>query len=168
MHPSAGQQGRVDLKRGVLGGCANEGHNATLHMGQKGVLLRLVKAMHLIDEQRRALSEPARRFGAAHRLAHILDAGEHCAQGNPSETGVISQQAGQGGFAGTGRSPKDHGVHPPVGGQARQRSALPHQVRLARKIRQCPRTQPIRQRPPVICLKPFVAHVLKRLLERQF
>ena len=62
MHPSAGKQGRIDFKRGVFGGCANEGDHAALHMGQKGVLLRLVEAMHLINEQRRALPEPTRRL----------------------------------------------------------------------------------------------------------
>src|SRR5215471_7890253 len=46
-----GKQGRVDLKRGVLGSGANQHYVAALHVGQECVLLRLVEAMDLVNEE---------------------------------------------------------------------------------------------------------------------
>ena len=41
----------IDLERRILGGRADEGQRAVLDIRQKGVLLRLVEAMHLIEKQ---------------------------------------------------------------------------------------------------------------------
>src|SRR5215470_6894057 len=46
-----GKQCRVDLERGVLRGGADQHHVATLHIGQEGVLLSLVEAMDLVNEE---------------------------------------------------------------------------------------------------------------------
>ena len=70
------QQRVVDFERRVLGGGADEDQRAVLDVGQKGVLLRLVEAMHLIEKQHRV----ARAAQAARLLDHradILDAGQH-------------------------------------------------------------------------------------------
>jgi hypothetical protein len=54
MHRGARQQRRVDLERRVLGGGADEGEQARFDMRQEGVLLGLVEAVHLVDEDQRA------------------------------------------------------------------------------------------------------------------
>ena len=50
MHRGARQQRRVDLERRVLGGRADEGEEPRLDVRQERVLLALVEAMHLVDE----------------------------------------------------------------------------------------------------------------------
>jgi hypothetical protein len=48
---------------------------------QKGILLRLVEAMHFIDEQDRVPPRlRQRRLGPRDRVANILDARKHCGQ----------------------------------------------------------------------------------------
>ena len=51
IHPKARQQRIVHLKRGVLGGRADKANGAVLDVRQKGILLALIKAMHLIHEK---------------------------------------------------------------------------------------------------------------------
>ena len=78
MHRRARQQRRVDLERRVLGGRADEGEEARLDVRQEGVLLRLVEAVHLVDEEHRARGPAAcARLRALDRLADVLDAAEH-------------------------------------------------------------------------------------------
>jgi hypothetical protein len=50
IHRRTRQQGRVDFERRVLGGGADEGEQAAFDMRQKGVLLALVEAVHLVDK----------------------------------------------------------------------------------------------------------------------
>src|SRR3546814_20329120 len=52
----ARQQRRVHLEEGVLGGRADEGDEAALDDGEQGVMLRLAEAVHLVEEQDRALA----------------------------------------------------------------------------------------------------------------
>ena len=44
------EQGRIDLKRWILGGRTNQRNQAGLDMGQQGILLGGIEAMHLVDE----------------------------------------------------------------------------------------------------------------------
>jgi hypothetical protein len=78
MHRGPRQQRRIDLERRVLGGRADEGEQARLDMRQEGVLLGLVEAVHLVDEDHRARG-PRRRFalGLLDGLADVLHAGQH-------------------------------------------------------------------------------------------
>ena len=55
------EQRRVHLERGVLGGRADQDDVAGFDAGKKGILLRLVEAMDLVDEDDRP---PARRAAA--------------------------------------------------------------------------------------------------------
>ena len=68
VHRGARQQRRVDLERRVLGGRADEGEQARLDVRQEGVLLRLVEAVHLVDEHDRARG-PARCAACARSTA---------------------------------------------------------------------------------------------------
>src|SRR5437899_730881 len=46
----AGQERAIYLEAGILSGCPNEGYNSSLDVWQNGILLRLIKAVNLIDE----------------------------------------------------------------------------------------------------------------------
>src|SRR4030042_5652909 len=54
--PRTGQQRRIDLKRGVLGGRSDQDDGSILHVGQKDVLLGLVEAVDLVDKEDRLLA----------------------------------------------------------------------------------------------------------------
>ena len=73
---AAGEQRGDDLERRVLGGGADQADGAALDVGQKGVLLRLVEAMDLVDEEDGARAELRGLFGIDHDLLDLLDAGE--------------------------------------------------------------------------------------------
>ena len=55
-HARARQQRGVELERRIFGGGADQHHGAVFHHRQKRILLRAVEAMHLVDEQQRALA----------------------------------------------------------------------------------------------------------------
>ncbi|MEI2776444.1 MAG: hypothetical protein V9G19_10830 [Tetrasphaera sp.] len=75
---AAADERLVDLEVGVLGGGADKDDRAVLHPGQQRVLLRLVKAMYLVDKEDGALAVEAGAFlRLGHGLANLLDAGEH-------------------------------------------------------------------------------------------
>ena len=57
--PGAGEERAVHLEAGVLGGGAEQGDHAALDVGQHRVLLRLVEAVDLVDEQDGALADAA-------------------------------------------------------------------------------------------------------------
>ena len=66
VHARARQQRADDLERRILGGRADERQRAVLDVRQEGVLLRLVEAMHLVEEQHGRLAALARAtFGPA-------------------------------------------------------------------------------------------------------
>ncbi len=124
-------------------------------MRQEGVLLALVEAVHLVDEddgaapgragcvlQRRAL----RDLGLLHRLPDVLHATEHRADGDELGVERTGHQAGDGGLAGAGRSPQDAAVRlTRLEGDA-QRHALTEQLLLADHLAQRLRAQALGQR----------------------
>ncbi len=72
------EERRVDGKRGVFRGRANQGEQAAFHMGQKGVLLAFVEAVDLIDkEDGGALLRIPQCLGLFHNLPDFLDPGKH-------------------------------------------------------------------------------------------
>ena len=150
MHSGPGKQRRVHLEGRIFGGGTDEGDGALLHMRQEGILLRLVEAMHLIHEQHRALPQPLRGLSGLHRLAHIAHAAQDGAQGNPAPAGPLRQQLGQGGLAGTGRPPKDHGVNAALGDQPAQRRIVAQQMRLPGEVGDGRRPQPVGQGPGLV------------------
>src|SRR5262249_54673150 len=78
----ARQERGVDLERGVLGGGADQHDCALLHVGQEGVLLRLVESVDLVDEQHgRPPAARALGFRVGRDLADLLPAGEHGGEG---------------------------------------------------------------------------------------
>ena len=63
--PAAREQRRVDLEVGVLGGGADEDDRAILDGRQQRVLLRLVEAVDLVQEEDRALTATSSARGSA-------------------------------------------------------------------------------------------------------
>jgi hypothetical protein len=59
-HPGPAQQRRVDLEARILGGGAEQGERPSLHVRQERVLLCLVEAVDLVEEEDRALAVEAR------------------------------------------------------------------------------------------------------------
>ena len=74
--PGPRQQGGVDLERGVLGRGPDEGDGPVLDGRQQGVLLGLVEAVDLVDEQDRPPAAAAGLAGLGDRLPQLLDARE--------------------------------------------------------------------------------------------
>jgi hypothetical protein len=83
---AAGEQRGVDFEGGVFGGGADEADAAALDVGQEGVLLGLVEAMDLVDEEDGARAVGGGLFGVDHDLLDLLDAGED--GGELDEAGV--------------------------------------------------------------------------------
>ena len=76
VHAAAREQRRVDLEVGVLGGRADQHHQPLLDRGQQRVLLRLVEAVDLVEEEDRALAaRVAPVLGPLEHLAHLGAAG---------------------------------------------------------------------------------------------
>ena len=77
-------------------------------MGQKGILLRFVEAMNLVDEDDGARAVLAGAVGIAHDLLDFLDAGEHGGKLDEVGLGDAGDDLGERGLAGPGRAPEDH------------------------------------------------------------
>ena len=80
-HLAARQERRVHGEARVLGGRPDDDDRPVLDVRQERVLLRLVEAMNLVDEDDRALAlerEPIARRGDD--LAQLADAAEHGAE----------------------------------------------------------------------------------------
>src|SRR6202142_559942 len=107
VHLGARQQRRDDFEGRILGGGADEGDVAALDIGQEGVLLRLVEAVDLVDEQQRAAPELAVALGLGHDGLDFLDAAEHGAEGDEIGPRDAGDEAGQRGLADAGRSPQN-------------------------------------------------------------
>jgi hypothetical protein len=80
-HLRPGEQRGVDLERRVFRGRTDEHDVAGLDARQEGILLRLVEAVNLVDEDDRpAPGRPSQALGLGHHLADFLDARHHGAE----------------------------------------------------------------------------------------
>ena len=106
---AAGEERGVDFEGGVLGGGADEADGAALDVGEEGVLLGLVEAMDLVDEEDGAGAEAGGLFGVDHDLLDLLDAGEDGGELDEGGLGERGDDLGEGGLADAGWAPEDHG-----------------------------------------------------------
>jgi len=147
VHRGAREQRTHHLERRVLGGGADEHEQTRFHVRQEGVLLRLVEAVHFIDEHHRGPPAGRQRgLRALHRLADVLDPAQHRRDGDEGQPEGIGHQSGQRGLADTRRPPQDHRVRPARPEGRPQRLAGTEQVPLADHLVQAPRTQALGQR----------------------
>ncbi len=126
------EQRGVDLEGRVLGGGADEDDVAGLDAGQERVLLGLVEAVNLVDEEDRP--PPAmlpRALGFRHHVPDLLDAGEHRGEGDEVRLGRLGDQPRQAGLARARRAPEDDRLEQvPLDGLA-QRPPRGEQILLA-------------------------------------
>ena len=146
VHRRARQQRRDDLERRVLGGRADEGEEARLDVRQEGVLLALVEAMDLVDEDDGRPARGARRLRPLDRLADVLDAAEHRRHGDELGVERVGHQARQRRLADPRRTPQDHRVQSPGFERHAQRLAGAEQVALADDLVERLRAQPFGER----------------------
>ena len=141
------QERSVDLEVGVLGGGADQGEHTLFDRGQQGVLLRLVEAVHLVEEQDRAL--PVLRQAAARELddvAHVLHTCRHRRARLEGPAGRARHQPGERGLARARRSPQDHRRQPVGLDEGAQRLSRAEESLLAHHLVERRRAQPGRER----------------------
>jgi len=141
------EQRRVHLERGVLGGRAGEGEQAAFHVRQKRVLLRLVEAVHLIDENDGALRREAvpRLLGQLDRLANVLHAAQHRADGDELRVERLRHEPRDRRLARARRPPEDARMRLPGFERQAQRLAWPEHLRLADHLGKLARAQALGQ-----------------------
>ena len=127
----ARQQGRIHLKRRVLGGGANQRHQARLGVGQERVLLRLVKAVDFVHKQNRVLALRQMGLRLFHGRAYVFDPREHRRQGDELAVKTLRSQARQRGFTHARRAPQNHGMRLARGKGELQRLARAQHIALA-------------------------------------
>ena len=146
MHATAREQGRVEFKRRILGGGADQNDDATLDVRQERVLLGLVEAVHFVDKQHRASTLGKGGFGLGQCGAHIRQSRQHRRDRLEFGIGIARQQQGQGGLAASRRAPQDHRMQLAAFDGTPQRLAFAKQATLADNLIQRLRTHALRQR----------------------
>ena len=132
VHLRPGEERRVDLEVRVLGRRADQGDDAFLDAGQQRVLLRLVEAVDLVEEEDRPLpvrSEPLAR--PREDAAHVGDTRRHGREILEGGAGRPGDDAGKGRLA-TPRRPH----HEHEGAAWQPAAEHPVQVRHPRRIAQ--------------------------------
>ena len=145
--PQARQERGVDLEVGVLGRGADEGHDAVLDVRQQGILLGLVEAMDLIDEEdagRATAVDPLPR--PCHGGAHLLDAARRGREDVEGRVHGLRQQPCQRRLARSRRTPEHHRDEAPALDHAAQGAALADERLLAHELGQAGGAHPGRQR----------------------
>ena len=131
----AREQGGVDLEVGVLRGCSDQGHKALLHGRQERVLLRLVEAVDLVEEEDRRL------VGGAPPLLGTLDDGADLRPPGV-DGGLLLEGGARGGgddpcqrrLAGPGRAVEDHRVRLARLDRRAKRGPVPEQMLLPHEL----------------------------------
>ena len=161
VHPAPRQQGRDHLEGRILGRRADQGHGAALDVGQERVLLSLVEAVDLVDEQDRALAaERQTVLGLGDQAADLLDSREHGGERREVGPGVRGEEGGKGRLPGARRAPQDHRVKVARLDGGAEQSPGPEQVRLANELVERLRPHPLGQRGR------FAPALARRLLEQ--
>ena len=147
VHLRARDEGGVDLVVRVLGGGPDQRHEPRLDAGEQRVLLRLVEAVDLVEEEDRAPARRAERLACPREnLAHVLDRRGHGRQ-------LLERRARRRGddprerrLAAAGRAVQDRGVHAILLDRVPQGRALAEHVLLPDELGQGRRSKPLGQR----------------------
>lgn len=108
-HAAPREERAVDLERGVLGRGPDEDDAPLLHEGQEGVLLRLVEAVDLVDEDDGPESGLAPFLALAHHVADLLYAARDRREVDEFGLRHPRDDPGKRGLPGPGRPPENHG-----------------------------------------------------------
>jgi hypothetical protein len=147
VQPRAREQRAVDVVVGILGGGPDQRDQARLDHRQQGVLLGLVEAVDLVQEEDRALAR--RPEPVAGPLDHGVDVGLSGVDRRELLEGGVGEprdQAGQGRLAGARRAVEDRGADAVLVDRPSQRLARPDQVQLAGDLVEGRRAQAVGQR----------------------
>ncbi len=91
---AAGEERRDDLEGRVLGGGPDQDDGAALHVGEEGVLLRLVEAVDLVDEEDGARAVQAQPLiGFPDDRADLLHPGEDGGEAHEVGAGALGRSA---------------------------------------------------------------------------
>ena len=145
---AAGEQGGDDLEGRVLRRRADQHDGAALDGAEQGVLLRLVEAVDLIDEEdrRRRTGEEGIAAGLVDHFAHLFHPGTDGAEGEELAVQGLGDDAGEGGLSDPGRAPEDEGRQGTGLDHAPQDAAFTDQVLLADILLQGSGPHPFRKR----------------------
>ena len=132
--PQPGEQWRVDLVVGILGRRPHQGDGALLDVGQECVLLCLVEAVQLVDEDDGLAAGVAQLASVGHQLPDVRDAARHRRDLPPRPAGSLREQAREGGLAAPRRTPQDHGRQVAGPDDPGQCTLAPNQVRLSDEL----------------------------------
>ena len=161
-----GEQRRVDLEERVLGRRADQRHQALLDGGQQRVLLGLVEAVDLVEEEDGPAPVAAPLLGA---LEHRPDLGAAGVDRRLLLEGAVGggrDDPGDRRLAGARRSVEDHRVRLAGLDRGAQRRALGEQVLLADEVVERARAHPDGERRPLagaarrrlVALEQLIAH----------
>jgi hypothetical protein len=143
----AGQQRADHFERRILGGRADEGQRAVFDVGQEGVLLCLVEAVHLVEEQDRAsTSLGAHGLRSIDGLTDILHTRHHGGELHEFGVGTPRDEPRERRLPRAGRSPENQRMQLSALERFTQRLAGPEYLLLADELVEGARTHAIRER----------------------
>ena len=169
VHLCPREQRRVHLVVRVLGRRADQRDKALLHGRQQRILLRLVEAMDLVEEQDRPLAARAQAFaGAAEHLADVLDGRRNGGELFERRPRRRRDDARERRLPGAGRPVEDRRADTVLCDREPERRSLAEHVRLADELVERSRPQPLRERRNRVCplrsrVREEVAHGLSML-----
>jgi hypothetical protein len=139
-------------------GCADEDEQPGLHVRQERVLLRLVEAVHLVDEHHGRLTAAlALGLCSLDRVADVLHTAEHRRDGDEFEPEGRRHQPRQRGLADARRPPQNHRVRSLRCEGHAQRLVRPEQMLLADHLVDRLRSQALGQRNLRRSSRPLIA-----------
>src|SRR5205823_2047885 len=144
---AAREQCRVDLEIWVLGGRSDQRHQAFLDPGQQRVLLCLVEAVDLVEEEDRPLSgtsEPVSR--ARQHRTHVRDRGRHRRELLECRAGGLGDDSGERRLAASRGPEEDHRADAVLRDREPERRSLAQDLVLAYELAEGPWPQAKRQR----------------------
>ena len=138
-------------------------------MGQEGVLLGLVEAVDLVDEEDRSPARPLELLpGLFDDLPDLLDPGEHRRKGDEVGLRLAGDDLGQGGLAGARRPPEDHGKEAVLLDGLAQQPSLFQDVGLTHIFLEGFRPHPVRQGAGIFQSLIGGVHSLREILKHPF
>ncbi len=146
-HGAAREERRVHLEVRVLGRRADQRDEAVLDRVQHRVLLRLVEAVDLVDEEDRAAAVSSQPVPCArHHRADIVHPRGHGRQLLEGGSGRLRDDARERGLPDARRAVDDERGQAVLGDSEPKRGALTEYVLLAHQLVECARPKPRRQR----------------------